>query len=78
MEALGYECSFSVEALIKTHFTELRRWPTKELSEWIRAFSFDNNEDMFAAEAAKEKARLQTVYSDLKITDDDRFLLQVR
>ncbi|MCK5544187.1 MAG: sulfotransferase [Desulfobulbaceae bacterium] len=78
MEALGYECSFSVEALTKTHFTELRRWPTNELSEWIRAFSFDENEDIFAAEVAKEKARLQTVYSDAKITDDDRLLLHVR
>ncbi|NVL90347.1 MAG: sulfotransferase [Desulfobacterales bacterium] len=76
MEIYGYDTSISLSTLIKEPASSFRRWPNRELSGWIRAHSFDENNDSFASEIIREKLRLQYIYSDLHLTDEDDFSLQ--
>ena len=78
MEYFGYEPLYPVNALLGSHFSEFRRWPTSELSQWIRPYSFDEKEDVFAVEVAKEKARLLSAYTEAQLTDVDKFVLQIQ
>jgi hypothetical protein len=78
MEYFGYEPHHAVNVLLRSHFSELRRWPTSELSQWIRPYSFDEKEDIFTSEVVKEKARLLSAYTESEFTDIDRFALQIQ
>jgi hypothetical protein len=78
MEDFDYEPRYPVKALLGSHFSEFRRWPTHELSQWIRPYSFDEKEDVFAEEVAKEKARLLSAYNETQLSDMDKFVLQIK
>jgi hypothetical protein len=78
MENFDYAPLYPLNALLGSHFSEYRRWPSSELSQWIRPYSFDEKEDIFAVEVAKEKARLLAAYTETELADGDRFLLQIQ
>ncbi len=78
MENFGYEPLYPPNALLGSHFSEFRRWSTEDLSEWIKPYSFDEIDDIFSSEVAKEKMRLQAVLAKAEITDEDRFALQIQ
>lgn len=78
MEYFGYKCLYNIDFLIKRQFNEFSRWPTSELAEWVRPYSFDENDNFFSAEVLKEKMRLWSVYTNNQLTYDDKFILQIR
>ena len=76
MDIYGYNTSLSLSELEKSSDLCFRKWPTKNLSEWIKPYSFDENNSIFASEILIEKLRLHYVYSGQGFTDEDEFSIQ--
>ena len=77
MEKYSYKTQYSPAELIEADTGDFRRWHTAGLSEWIRPFSFDEDEAVFEGEIIKEKLRLHFLYSNGCATDKDHFALQM-
>jgi len=78
METFGYECSCQIDTLLTKQFNEFRQWPTDELAEWIKPYSFDEDDETFSTEVLKEKMRLKFAYGGNLLTNDESFALQIQ
>lgn len=63
MNALGYDRLHSNSDLLSISTNSVKRYSNQELAEWIRPYSFDDNNHAFSAAMEIEKLRLHTVTS---------------
>jgi len=76
MNAFGYERVVSDEDLRGMSADDFKRIEKKNLSGWIRKYSFDDDDDVFSSEFMKEKERYEKLYSGSSVPEDAIYSLQ--
>jgi hypothetical protein len=76
MRIFDYEGLYSTDQLLSEKDTHFRRYKIEELSEWVRPYSFDQDNETYKTELIKEKLRLHHHLSEVDYTNDEEFALQ--
>jgi hypothetical protein len=58
MQAFGYTPENTLEDLLNVNLNTYKRYQNSELAEWIRRFSYDDDQQAMEREIAIEKLRL--------------------
>lgn len=76
MDFWGYQVNYPGEKLESLSIKDVKRIKTENLSNWIRPYSFDEDDTKFAEEFLKEKLRLMYLNSAISLPEE-KFKLQI-